>query len=270
MASQASPDYILEHIIIDGASTDGTQDFLREWTSHPPFKIQNSKFKINNYHSSFLSEPDSGQSEAFNKGVRQATGDWICWLNADDLLAPGAVAAFQKALTKKPDADLVYGHVQFINEEGSPAWICYHLPYFYSLTLNGCYAPPSVGTFFRRDLLLREPLDEDYHYVMDVEWYLRCGKNLRTVLVDQIFSHFRISAQAKTSEMIRSGKVTERHFQERENYRKKYVYSRWPKLTEDQARRRFERRQRLFRVLYYVLKMRYAFRVARRRFNFKF
>lgn len=256
MASQTSPDYILEHIIIDGASTDDTQDFLRDWAPG-----------IQNYRFTFLSEPDQGQSDAFNKGVRRATGDWICWLNADDLLAPGAVAAFQKALTKKPAADLVYGHVQFINEEGSPAWVSYQLPYVYVLTLNGCYAPPSVGTFFRRELLLLNPLDEDFHYVMDTEWYLRCGKNLKSVLVDQIFSHFRISAQAKTSEMIRSGKVTERHFQERENFRRKYVYFRWPKLTEDQARRRFERRQRLFRALYYILKIQYIFRYWKDRKN---
>jgi len=95
---------------------------------------------------------------------------------------------------------------------------------------------------------------------MDVEWFLRYGRDLNAVVVDQVFSHFRISADAKTSEMIRSGQITDRHREERENYRRKHVYSQWPGLTEDQARQKFERRQKLYRILYKAMKMRYALR----------
>lgn len=250
VARQSSGNFEIEHIVVDGASTDGTVALLQQ---HPSVR--------------WISEPDRGQADAFNKGVSMATGEWICWLNADDMLAPGAVAAFQKTLKKHPNADVIYGHVQFINEDSTPAWTSYHLPFFYPLLLNGCYTPPSSGTFFRRDLLLREPLDIDYHFVMDVEWFLRCGRNLKAVCVDQTLSQFRISAEAKTSEMIRSGRVTDRHALERETYRRKYVYSQWPHLTEDQARARFERRQKLFRILYYALKARFALRYLKARLS---
>lgn len=254
VAGQSTQELPLEHIVTDGASTDGTVDILKAWQN----QSNNDTFR-------FVSEPDRGQADAFNKGVSMATGEWICWLNADDMLAPGAVAAFQKTLKKHPNADVIYGHVQFINEDSTPAWTSYHLPFFYPLLLNGCYTPPSSGTFFRRELFVRNPLDINFHYVMDVEWFLRCGRNLKAICVDQTLSQFRISAEAKTSEMIRSGRVTDRHALERETYRRKYVYSQWPHLTEDQARARFERRQKLFRILYYALKARFAFRYLRDR-----
>jgi len=267
---QQNSNTALEHIVIDGASTDGTLQILKNWPSASPrplVPIQNSASNIQHsrYSFEYLSEPDQGQSDAFNKGVAMAKGDWICWLNADDMLASEAISAFQKALIANPKADVIYGHVQFIDEESLPVKVSYHLPYFYSLILNGCYIPPSSGTFFRRDFLLRQPLDIDYHFVMDVEWFLRCGRGLKAVLVDQVFSHFRISADAKTSEMIRSGQITDRHREERETYRRKHVYSQWPGLNEEQARKKFERRQWFFLLIYKAMKMRYALRYLKDR-----
>ncbi len=239
---------VLEHVVVDGGSKDGTIEILQ---TRPLVR--------------WLSEPDNGQADAFNKGVAMAKSDWICWLNADDALAPGAVEAFVQTLAKNPDADVIYGHVLFIDEGSRPVKTSYHLPFWYPLVLNGCYIPPSSGTFFRREWLVKEPLNPDYHFVMDVEWFLRCGPRIRAVLADRIFSHFRISATAKTSEMIRSGRVTERHELERENYRRAHVYPQWPGLSEGEARDKFLKRQSRFRVLYKLMKLRYVFRYARER-----
>lgn len=231
------------HIVVDGASTDDSIDVLQK-------------------HSAVLwkSEPDKGQSDAFNKGVQIAQGDWILWLNADDELTPNAVVRFLETLERNPTADVIYGHVQFIDEQNRHVKTCYHLPYHYSLIWNNVYIPPSSGTFFRRELLLRNPLDINYHYVMDVEWFIRCGRNLRAVLVDHVLSRFRISSQGKTSKMITAGTVTEKHLRERERYRQKYLYSQWPGLTLEQAQRRLARRRCLARLYYYALKMRYLSR----------
>jgi glycosyltransferase involved in cell wall biosynthesis len=235
----------VEHVVCDGASTDGTVAILEghsgvRWTS----------------------EQDSGQSEGFNKGVAMAKGEWICWLNADDELDPGALVGFLRTLERHPEADVIYGHVQFIDEESRPLWTSYQLPYRYSLIANNVYVPPTSGTFFRRDLLLKEPLDPSYHYVMDVEWFLRCGGRVHAVLCDSVFGRFRVSSQGKTSEHIRSGAVPAVHAEERERYRHRHIYPRWSSLAPDQARRRLERRQAIGRLYYYWLKLHYAPRYA--------
>ncbi len=231
----------VEHVVCDGASTDGTVAILEgqvgvRWTS----------------------ERDSGQSEGFNKGVGMAKGDWICWLNADDELDPGAIRSFLRAVERHPEADVIYGHVQFIDEPSRPLWTSYQLPYRPSLIADNVYVPPTSGTFFRRDLLLQEPLDPGYHYVMDVEWFLRCGGRLHAVLCDCVFGRFRVSSQGKTSEHIRSGAISAAHAEERERYRTRHIYPRWPGLAPEQARRKLERRQAIGRLRYYWLKLRYA------------
>ena len=63
-----------EHLIIDGGSTDGTIEILKEYP-----------------HLNWVSEPDRGQSDALNKGFRKASGDIIAWINSDDMLAPNAL-----------------------------------------------------------------------------------------------------------------------------------------------------------------------------------
>jgi glycosyltransferase involved in cell wall biosynthesis len=231
----------IAHLVCDGSSTDGTLQVL---SNHSGLQ--------------WISEPDSGQSEGFNKGVAMAKGDWICWLNADDELAPRAFVSFFKTLIKNPDADVIYGHTTFIDENSQPLWTSYQLPYRRCLIANNVYVPPTSGTFFRRELLVKEPLDASYHYVMDVEWFLRCNDRIKAVLCDQAFCRFRVSNQGKTSGMIKTGEVTPRHLEERERYRIKHIYSRWPDLTQVQAQRRLARLQRLYRLYYYLLKLPYA------------
>jgi glycosyltransferase involved in cell wall biosynthesis len=244
-AVHGDPAIEVEHVVCDGASTDGTLALLKAQTGVR-----------------WTSEPDSGQSEGFNKGVALAKGEWICWLNADDELGPEAMAAFLRTLEHHPEADVIYGHVQFIDEQSRPLWTSYQLPYRYSLIADNVYVPPTSGTFFRRDLMLKEPLDPSYHYVMDVEWFLRCGGRLHAVLCDSVFGRFRVSSQGKTSEHIRSGAISSTHANERERYRAAHIYPRWPGLVPEQARRKLERKQALGRLRYYWLKMRYAPRYA--------
>ena len=83
-----------EHLVIDGLSTDGTIDLLRHESS------------INRQQKLFwVSERDSGQSEALNKGFRQATGEIIGWLNSDDVYYPGAISAACDFLDTHPSVD---------------------------------------------------------------------------------------------------------------------------------------------------------------------
>jgi hypothetical protein len=76
----------LEYIIIDGGSTDETVNIIKKYASKITF---------------WVSEPDRGQSDAINKGLARATGEWVNWLNSDDFLLPGAL--FALAAAGKPD-----------------------------------------------------------------------------------------------------------------------------------------------------------------------
>ncbi len=200
----------IEHIIIDNESTDNTKEVINSFKNYS--------------HIKFISEPDSGQSNALNKGIRLASGDWILWLNSDDKLNPGAISSFLKALQDKPDADVVYGHTDFIDEYGNQIRTVYHIPYNYYYTVFGLYAPPSTGTFFRTSVLRSNLLNEDYHYRMDIEWFLRCGKNIKTKLIDRTLSSFRVTPTNKTGDQIRTGKVPAQHQKERDLDRKDHVY----------------------------------------------
>jgi glycosyltransferase involved in cell wall biosynthesis len=91
----------LEHIVVDGDSTDGTVELL---DAAPDVR--------------WVSEPDEGRVDAANKGVRMATGDVVAWLNADDRYEPGALHAVGEALARNPEAAWASGYCRIIDGSG--------------------------------------------------------------------------------------------------------------------------------------------------------
>lgn len=89
----------LEYIVVDGASTDET-----------PIILDRYREKIDH----LISEPDKGQSDAINKGMKLATGEIVTWLNSDDMLTPGTLFAMAMAFWKS-NADMVVGTAQMLN-----------------------------------------------------------------------------------------------------------------------------------------------------------
>jgi len=97
---QAYPN--LQHIVVDGGSTDGSVEILRAWTG----AIE------------WTSEPDTGQANAVNKGLARVDGAIIGWLNSDDWLLPGALACVVECFRRRPELDMVYGRAWMVDEEG--------------------------------------------------------------------------------------------------------------------------------------------------------
>ena len=245
---QGYPEF--EHIIIDNCSTDNTIEVLKKYS-----------------HLIWISEPDRGQSHGLNKGFQLARGEWILWLNADDYLMPGVMGIFANATAKHPLADFFYGHVRFVDAHKKIIKTVYHIPYSYALIFYRFFIPPSTGSLFRATLLKEKPLADDYHYGMDVEWFLRCGKGLRAILLDHVISSFRVSGVNKTSQHITSNILLPRQMAERIAYQEKHIFSRWPALPRKGKEVFYSIGRYIYRIVYYSRKLRYADRYLKQRFE---
>lgn len=175
VASQKGVD--LEHLIVDGGSTDDSPEVAARFP-----------------HAVWTQEPDKGMSDAINKGFDRAKGDWVMWLNADDRLKPEALAAILPLL-EKSKADVVYGDWDFINKEGDFIRAVRALKWSRFIHIHHHCFIGSTAAFYRRSTVVDAGfrLREDFHYVMDGEFYARLntsGKQFEHVPVNM--ADFRI------------------------------------------------------------------------------
>jgi glycosyltransferase involved in cell wall biosynthesis len=147
----------LEHVVVDGGSNDGTIELLR------------SKLRAQDY---WISEPDLGISDAFNKGVALAAGDLIQFVNADDWLSPDQVAIAVRGLDTT-GADFVFGDVIFYRE-GRPDFRYVGEPGYAKAIRRRMPALNHATALVRRDAFERIGLfDLRYRCAMDYDWFLR-------------------------------------------------------------------------------------------------
>lgn len=152
----------IEHIVCDGGS-DGIKDFQRRMMARFPV--------TSHYRLEFITGPDEGMYDAINKGLRRAQGDICSYLNCDEQLLPGSLAAVGEYFAKHADTDVVFGDTIVVGRDGEP--LCYWRPYVPSLahlagaTLNTL----SCSTFFRRTIVEAGHLFEPrWKTVGDLQW----------------------------------------------------------------------------------------------------
>lgn len=174
----------IEIIVMDGASKDGTADIAREVA---PNAI-------------VISEPDRGQTHAINKGWTMAKGDIVTWLCADDGYYPDTVANAVSYLEANSDAMWVYGVVDHLDIDGNqspirvPTW-----EWNYHQLVNKGNNIGQAASFLRRSLLMSNGLpDEQLHYGMDYEYWLRIGKNNPGHWVPSVRAYAKYYQEAKT------------------------------------------------------------------------
>jgi glycosyltransferase involved in cell wall biosynthesis len=175
----------IEYIVMDGGSTDQTLKILGSYGERL----------------CWVSEHDRGQSQAVNKGWRLAHGEIVTWLNADDLFVPGAVNHAVLALQSSGD-DLagVYGECDYIDEKGRNLGKYPSKPFDYSqlVQLTEDFIP-QPGTFLRSKWIQKMGmLDEDLHYVMDYDLWLRLGMRARFEYLPIGMALARLHGGAKT------------------------------------------------------------------------
>ena len=185
--SVGSQDYPnIEHIVIDGGSTDSTLSILREYEDSIIWK----------------SEPDKGQPEAINKGFLLSTGEIVAWLNSDDTYQPSAVRRAVDFLSEHPDVGMVYGDCRMIDEKDEVIghWVDsldFDLDLLTSKALN--YIPqPTV--FFRREILdTIGLLDVNLQMAMDYDYWIRIGQRFKVKRIPVVLGNFRVHQNAKSS-----------------------------------------------------------------------
>ena len=170
--NQDYPD--IEHIIIDGGSTDNTIEILRKYEAI--------------YNMRWVSEPDEGQADAVNKGFEMAEGDIIGWLNSDDLyFSRNAVSTIVAQFQKNPDVDIIYGNSVKINSDNKIMRVKIIPEFKYTRLLRHCFiCQPSV--FFRASVVRSDKLDKFLKYSMDYEYWLRLGKKYKWMKINDIVS----------------------------------------------------------------------------------
>ena len=180
----------LEYIIMDAGSTDGTLDILRRYSDQI----------------TWVSEPDRGQSDGFNKGLQRANGDIIGWLNSDDLLEPGAIVKTARHFQTHPESHVAYGDCNIIDEQGQirenkkGSYTRQKLVEFWREWYHGLYYS---STFYRREVFDKVGgLDVNLHMAMDYDFLLRVGEFFEFEYIPATLSRFRVHNQSKSSQGI--------------------------------------------------------------------
>ncbi len=173
----------LEYIIIDGGSTDNTVDIIKKYKDRITY---------------WVSEKDSGQSNAINKGFSKATGDIINWINSDDQLVAGALQGVAKRFRENPDALMVHGRIEYFGETSN-----YYSKNYTKKDLETRYAAhicmPQPACFYKKQLLDEQGLlDESLHFSMDTDLFVRAGLHYKIVQVEDVFARFRLHAASKS------------------------------------------------------------------------
>jgi glycosyltransferase involved in cell wall biosynthesis len=204
----------LELIVIDGGSTDGTRGIVE-------------RFGAEVTH--FVSEPDRGQADAINKGMRLATGDILAWLNSDDYYLPQTLARVAAALGDVTQPRLVYGGCRlFYEADGSTKDM--RAERFDRELLTTCDFIYQASAFWTRELWKRtSELDESQHFALDWDWWLRASLQGELIPLDEVLSVYRFHDAHKTG----SGSV--RRTEETVALVEKYATAEWAATFRDVA-----------------------------------
>jgi glycosyltransferase involved in cell wall biosynthesis len=172
----------LEYLVVDGASTDGSLDIIHRFADRLTW---------------WVSEKDSGQSEAVNKGLRRARGEYLGWLNSDDIYLPGTVSAAVASFRSNPSAALVYGDALAIDADGRSLNLMRARQYsLVELMAFNIICQPAA--FMRRSVVEKVNfLNPAYHLLMDNLLWISMARIAPLAYVPQTWAAARYHDQAK-------------------------------------------------------------------------
>ncbi len=172
----------LEYFVIDGGSTDGSVDVIKCYADRL---------------TGWESEKDNGQAEAINKGMKQAHGEIVAWLNSDDTFLPGAITGAVQAFASHPQAALVYGDTRAVDGKNRML----NISHYRQLSLEDLLCFEIIGqpaVFMRRSAYeAAGGLDTSYHFMLDHQLWIKLAQQGEMVHVDQLWASARYHPGAK-------------------------------------------------------------------------
>lgn len=188
---QAQSYPLIDHIIIDGGSSDGTVNLIKRHAHH-----------LSYWHS----KPDRNTTEAFNIGFKHISADTniISFLNADDWLEPMAIHTVVESFTQT-QADFIYGsialhdHNQFIGFVHPAPANKWHKIMYYQLPV------PHISTFIKKDVFDKiGPMNDQFNYTADHDYFIRMIKaSCQGHLVNKVIANARIYGKAHSFKALR-------------------------------------------------------------------
>ena len=178
----------IEVIVIDGGSTDGTVEILKEYAD----KIK------------WISEPDNGEYSAINKGLCRAKGKYVRYSPTDDLLSPYATSLFVDYMEAHPDVAMVYGQFAYIDEEGRITEFSIQAgPFHLKAYLRKKFSHGSMTMMVRRDVFEKVGLfDTDFSYTGDFEFIARLAyRGFKIIYLPYLLGGFRRYPQHQSARL---------------------------------------------------------------------
>lgn len=177
-ASLQIQDYgLIEHLIIDGASTDGTLEWLRTYKPNYPVR--------------WISERDSGIFDAMNKGATMSAGEVLVFMNAGDSFSSGGSLSKLAEIWQRGNWAWGYGQMEYVDSEGSSQGFTYQFPHAQRRIELGLRFAPHQATYFSRSLFSAlGGFDLSFEYACDQELALRAGKISPPHVVENVIAKF--------------------------------------------------------------------------------
>jgi glycosyltransferase involved in cell wall biosynthesis len=176
----------LEHIVVDGLSTDETPQVLARYP-----------------HLRVIRERDRGQADALNKGFRLATGDLLAFLNSDDTYLPGALHRVARELDARKDRHVVVGRCVYVDEHDTPTGLEHPSGLVdpqQVLEVWKVSCVPQPATFWTREVWQRcGPLDERERLALDYDLFCRFSRHYRFHWIDQVLATYRLHTGSRSS-----------------------------------------------------------------------
>ena len=198
-------DFELEYLVMDGGSMDGSVEVIRSYAE----RVKNGGWptRCRAITMRWASAPDGGQSEAINRGLRQASGNIVAYINSDDAYLPGAFGAVAKIFERNPAASFVHGDGEVVDEEGRLQWEWLSRPYDHSVMTSYHFLWNGFTNYIMQQSTFWRPevravigeFDESFHFAMDAEYWIRAGQaQLRFHHLPQKLARFRLMSGTKS------------------------------------------------------------------------